>query len=348
MKLLGIALVIPAGGAVGQTAPQSPAELIRYLTYQSYRPDLHGAEKGAFSASSCGQVNGEARDDRALTMSLVKMGESAVPAIEEAISSYEARSEKWEVPLQAGMVLLAYARIKGPEAFPRLHRLIGSPSLASQAHSLDGSIALALGITSYVSSFQRAPAPPFHICRVPDSSADELSDTPCVPPSQEKLPFKFHCGRTEEPRDTLDDLVLGWETDDRLLLETSLGPKARVALEQLLKGRTWAAMRSDLWPGPPDRSVQVGYKFDVAGRWSEPDETLVEENAPRSSEWGPANPEMQTLFTNSSGGACGKVLLKFAKSRPRDWIDPYSVDNANLGDVLKLIASCASDASQKR
>jgi len=345
--LLGFALLVAAGGATGQTVPQSPAELIRYLTYQSDRPDRHGGKKGENLAFDCGQLLGQGQDDRALATSLVKMGESAVPAIEEALDSYEARGGKSNVPSQAGWVLLAYARIKGPAAFPRLHRLIGNPNLAYRAGSIDFSIALALGLTSYVSSFARMPAlDDTHVCTVAGSTAEELKVTPCVPPSREKSPFRIHCGRGDEPKDALDDLILAWETDDRLLLETNLGPNAGLALEQLLKGKTWAAMRSELWPGPSERGVEVGYRFDIAGRWSEPDEMLLEERAPRGFEGDTARPQIETLFTNSSGGACGKVLLKFSKSW-RDWGLQSSVDNANFGDVLKLIASCASDASRK-
>jgi hypothetical protein len=347
MILLGIALLITPGGATGQTVPRSPSELIRYLTYQSDRPDKHGGKKGENLAFDCGQLLGQGQDDRALTMSLVKMGESAVPAIEEALDSYEARGGKSNVPLQAGWVLLAYARIKGPEAFPRLHRLIGNPNLAYHAGSIDFSIALALGLTSYVSSFARLPeSDDVHVCTVAGSTAEELKVTPCVPPSREKYPFRFHCDRGDEPRDALDALIQAWETDDRLSLEASLGPSAGSALEQLLRGRTWAAMRSELWAGRSDRNVEVGYRFDAAGRWSEPDETL-EERGPRRLERNCDNPGITTLFTNSSGGACGKLLLKFSMSW-REGVPQYLADNENLGDVLKLIASCASDTSQKR
>jgi hypothetical protein len=348
MKLLGTTLLVAAGGALGQTAPQSPAELIRYLTYQSDRPDKNGTKKGAFQRFSCGEIYWEGEDDRALTMSLVKMGLPAVPAIEEALDSLEARGWKSGVALQAGWLMGAYARIKGPEAFPRLHKLVGNPNLADHAYGVDGSIALALGLTSYVSSFARLPAlDGVHTCTVAGSTAEELKVTPCVPPSREKSPFRIHCGRGDEPKDALDDLILAWETDDRLLLETNLGPNAGSALEQLLRGKTWAAMRSELWPGPSDRSIEVGYRFAISGGWSEPDETLEEKRGPRSFEGSYDNPEIETLFTNSSGDACGKLLLKFSRSWRGGWDLQYSVDNANLGDVLKLIASCSTDTTRK-
>ena len=124
LAALGLLSVIPA---IGQTETRSPADLIRYLTYQFGRPDEHGMVKGQSVVFSCGPAIGEQRDDRKLTKSLVAFGASAVPAIEEALDSFEARGEESEVASKVGWLLLAYARIKGPAALPRLSRITGRP-----------------------------------------------------------------------------------------------------------------------------------------------------------------------------------------------------------------------------
>ena len=54
MSLLMAIGSLAASKAVAQTKPQSPSDLIRYLTYQSDRPDKHGTRKGEFVPFSCG------------------------------------------------------------------------------------------------------------------------------------------------------------------------------------------------------------------------------------------------------------------------------------------------------
>jgi hypothetical protein len=46
--------------------------------------------KGASGVFSCGPTLGQARDNRALTKSLVNMATSAVPPVEQALDSFEA------------------------------------------------------------------------------------------------------------------------------------------------------------------------------------------------------------------------------------------------------------------
>jgi hypothetical protein len=344
MRLLLAVLGSSASGAHAQTE-QSPRALIRYLTYQSDRPDQHGMLKGSSGIFSCGPALAEARDHRALTRSLVRMGTSAVPAIEEAINSFEALGENSEIWSQAGWVLLAYAQIEGPAAFPRLHRLIGNPKLGAYAFGVDNSIALALGLTSYVSSFRRTGRPIQHQCRLPGSDAVSFGPKPCKLPSREVPIESFHCDRGEEPRDALDRMILAWETDDRPSLEAALGPTAESALTQLLKDTTWAAMRSALWSGRPKTNVDVGYRFDVPGRWSESEGTLEDERLAGNPQGNYNHPEIKTSLTTRSGNTCGETRLTVFSTPHTPWPEGrrrYSVDNSDLGNLLQRIASCAA------
>jgi hypothetical protein len=318
--LLGFIGLLSASNAIGQTEPQSPSALIRYLTYQSDRPDKHGMTKGQSTVFNCGPSLGEARDNRAITKSLVNLGPSAIPAIEEALDSFELRGKKSEVASEAGWLLLAYARIKGPAAYPRLRRMYANSGLTAFANTMDNSFALAFGLTSYVSASRGIP--------------------------------DFRCSRGEEPRDALDRLILAWERDDRVSLEASLGPRAKSVLDQLLKGRAWATMRTELWPTTFGRSVGMGYRFAASGRWAEPEETLEEERGQGAIDGNSNNPEIETLFKSSSGGDCGKLRLRFfgtQRSATEDWgVERYSIDNPGLADVLRLIASCATDTVRPR
>src|SRR5579864_1113373 len=261
MLALAILGSFSMSSAFGQTEPQSPAELIKYLTYQSDRP----------FALDCGTDLAEARHQRALTRSLVKMRTSAVPAIEEAIDSFEARGEKSAVGLHVGWLLFAYAEIEGPAAYPRLHRLIRNRPLGSFTIVVDNSMALAFGLTSYVSS------------------------------SRTTLPAAiFRCDRFEEPRDALDTMILAWEKDDAESLKATLGPTASSALTELLKGRTWADLRSTLWHDGSQKGTAVGYRFDLPGRWSEPEETLEDHRSRGDVYTNYDGPATETSFTSPS------------------------------------------------
>jgi len=298
---------------------KSPSELIKYLTYQSDRPDRHGLLHSL--AFSCGPYLGEARDDRAIVGELVKLDISAVPAIDEAPDSLEANGETSEVALKAGWLLLAYARIKGPAAYPRLQKMIGNPRLGRFVQVADNSLAVALRLTSYVTSFREAAV-------------------------------GRRCDRGDEPKDALDNLILACERSDRPMLESTLGPQASAALRKLLKKRSWSSLHGKLWQieSGTNRKVQVGYRFANSGRWGEPDETLGDERKVAYIAGNYAVPEIQTLFTNRAGIICGKLRLRFSSTAITPWLGVmrYSVNTSDLMLLVKTIATCASDTGSPR
>jgi hypothetical protein len=115
------------------------------LIYESARPDVHGTESGHFSVISCGAVNSEDRDNRAIVKSL--SGDAAVPAMEAKLDALEAMAPG--IPLNARWLMLAYARVRGLTACPRLQPL----SRLSESHcdAADTALALAWNLTAYVS-----------------------------------------------------------------------------------------------------------------------------------------------------------------------------------------------------
>lgn len=176
MRLPSLAIVAFFLGSRVSAQLQSPAELIRHLTHQSERQE---------DLFSCGSLNKYGADNRALALALVKMGSPASTAIEDALDSILAGKSSPEAKFKMGWLLLAYARINGPSAYPRLHQLIGNVDLAHFALGIDNSIALAFGLTSCVSSFRAAAYPG-------------------EPPSREIPMRTIRCDRREEPRDALD------------------------------------------------------------------------------------------------------------------------------------------------
>ena len=96
--------------APAQSGERTAREIVNELTYQSGREMPPFLSMGLFT---CGSYLADEREDRQLTLSLVKLGESAIPEIEAALSSTAGA-------FQARWLLLAYAQIRGPSAYDHL------------------------------------------------------------------------------------------------------------------------------------------------------------------------------------------------------------------------------------
>ena len=151
-------------------------DLIRFLTYQSARDGKASVLAGL---SGCGQYEA----DRAAARSLIKMGDSAATDLEQALDSIQAQGSGSQYALNAAWLMAAYAKIRGRDAFPRFRRMLDDPKLISFLRDLDASAAVSLGLTSYVSG----PRP---------------------------LTREFNCGRGQQPKDALDQLIIAWELND--------------------------------------------------------------------------------------------------------------------------------------
>ncbi len=290
---------------------KSATDLIRDLTYQSDRPDISG-KRGQFD---CGSARGGEEEDRALTNSLVKLGPSAVPDIEKGLDSLDRRGSQSPFMVNAAWLFYAYAKIEGPAGFPRLRRMMANPRLDLLRPGLETSASIALSLTSYV--YGRGD-PGTIVCR----------------------PY--------EPRDALEDVILAWNAGDQATFKAHLGPHAKVTLDSLIEGRTWEAVRAQFWHRRAGRDVAVGYRFRIAGRWSEPLETLVERHNEGETFFSdissnPPSPQIDTEFTNRFGVGCGEHRVQLHLGKDQWDRASYFVDNTDLGDLLRLISSCAAD-----
>jgi len=258
---------------------------------------------GAAVVLGCG-TDQAGREDRAAAESLVSLGAKAVPAIEEGLDSINT----WKG--NPRWLLYAYARIQGPATFARLWAMYSNPESFSFQLSLDDALALSFGLTSYVSSFR-----------------------PSV---------RVFC-HSAGPVAALDQLVLAWEKGDRRWLEACLGPHAKAALNSLMEGRTWAAMRAELWHGPPSGEVAVGYRFEIRAGWAEP-EWAWEDYTGGSAYASDNAPELNTRFATRTGGACGQESIGFLKAPgdPPPGDLTYLVDQSRIESLLRLIGSCAT------
>jgi hypothetical protein len=292
---LGLAI---ATSAIGQTKEQSPRELIAFLT----DPNRHVTFR-------CGLVSA----DRAAAESLSGIGTVIVPDLERAFDSLQRDGERSQFATGAGWLALAYAKVKGRDAYPRLAFLIADPKLAFVRIDLDQAVALSLGLTSFVSD-GRAPA-------------------------------NVSCRRAQ-PRDALDRLILSWAADDPTQFEASLGRDGKAALRLLLKGKNWEAMRAELHRAGPSEGA-IGYRFDALGETSEPEETLEVNRKFGDASLTKFDQGIDVAFMSRDGRACGQHRIQFTAERtgttvgaPSPFPDSYLVNSTDLGDLLRLIDRC--------
>jgi hypothetical protein len=240
---------------------------------------------------------------------LARLGDPAVHEIELELDKSErhggdAYGLRW--------LQLAYARIRGPAAYPRLRRMEGDSKRGFKRNNLDDSIALSLSLTSYVSDSR-------------------------------PLVRSIRCTRAPEPRDALDQVILGWQRDHRAWLEGALSPSGKSALKKLLEQRSWSEMRTDIWHAGAAGGIAVGYRFNVPGPWSEPVETLDDESASETPVITVKGPqfEIDTTFTDRSGRPCGSKRIRFLEDKVGVERRSYYIDDTNVFDFFKLISACA-------
>lgn len=164
---------------------------------------------------------------------LTHFGAEAVPYIQAA---FEQPGNSASVfPENADLLLDAYARIRGGDAFPWLKQLkdqTGGPEL-------DEAIAISLRLTSYLSV------------------------------SQPVSEGTFRCGGDPRPEDTLDRVIVAWERDDRRAVLKNLGPHAIKALDgNGAWPRIWpverdssAAVGYRIRTSKPDRMLHLNAEF---------------------------------------------------------------------------------------
>ena len=284
-----------------QEAGVSPSDLIARLS--------NASNAGAILMITCGETEQDGNEVKA-AKSLVRLGAAALPDIEKTLDSLDKEGLESKFSRNAGLVLFAYARIKGPQAYPRLQSMLGNSKLVFLQSAIDSSIAVSLDLTSYVSFRQWTSLPrgPVAICGHP------------------------------EPRHALDQLILAWEGNDRTLFEASLGAVAKSMLNSLLAGRSWAEMRTDLWHVESD-SVALGYRFSGPAKWSRPAMTFENMRDLSGSTEDSANPELDALFVSASGLECTKHRIRFVPAG--DLPARYVVDDSDLSGLLRALSSCA-------
>jgi hypothetical protein len=294
--------------AKAQVQEGSAAELIAFITYQSGRELVVAGTCGSFGASSDADWNA--------SRSLVNLGSAALPDLEAAFDSIHQLGRQSKFRNNAGWLLLAYAKISGPEAFPALKKMRDDPNFSGLESDIDAASALSIGLTSFVSLGSRQRIEYARILH-------EMRGVPLGP-----------CGGGSHigPRDALDLLIFFWEEGDRSLLQEMLGPNARVALDKAVGSPGWDAWRAKLWRAKPDTRVVVGYLFEQ-NPWSSPATTL-DSGGPTAEASGDL--DLDTRFKDRSGNDCGRTRLHFRGS-------DIDLDNPDIVQILQIIGRCAAN-----
>jgi len=275
----------------------SPSQLVKFVTYQDRSED--------FDPTFECIASGPTKRDREAIERLVSLGERSVPAIEAEFGVISKKGANARYSPNTTLLLGAYARIRGARAFPRLRAMELGRDFSFATVSLDGSIAVALGLTSYVSIAQ----PPLRVL------------VACEGP---------------QPRYALDQMIAAWQRGDRLWFETSLGETAARAIAEK-DDEEWQAFRRSLWRDTPNAAI--GYKFQVPGNLSEPSIPANLTRVPNEEK----NLDRDTAFYDRNGGSCGHMTMSFVRGatpQPPGYLG-YVVDNPNITDVLQLISACA-------
>lgn len=229
-----------------------------------------------------------------------------MPALEEEFVAISKKGDDARSSPNASRLFYAYARIRGARAFPRLRDMELSQHFSFAIVPLDGAIAVALGLTSYLS---------------------------IAHPSARLL---VAC-QGQEPRHAFDQMIVAWERGDRLWFETSLGETAARAVA-VKDDDEWQAFRRTFWQDSPNAAI--GYKFQVPGNLSEPSMlTPSQTRVPNEEE----KIELDTAFYDRNGQNCGDMMIQFIQSateKPPGYLR-YAVDSSNIADVLQLVSACA-------
>jgi hypothetical protein len=140
----------------------------------------------------------------------------------------------------------------------------------------------------------------------------------------------------------MDQLIVSINQSDRGQLESALGPEARRALDHAVEARSWEAILQEIWHRQPGVKSAVGYRFDIQGPWSQPEETLDEAKGNLVTPISSDGFTLDTQFTSRAGKECARYTVNFRRVPEQPGVSKYLIDNADIEDLLRSIAACAS------
>lgn len=269
--------------------------------------------------ASCGIDN----RNRLIASTIADLGKVSLPFLEKVLSDLETAGVKSRYFMNARWVYIAFARIQGPSSFGRLRQLMNTTE--HHQESLDDAVALALGITSYVSARSREPA-------------------------------GRTCNRVGEPRFAMNRIALGCQQADLSMIQSALSDKGKAALAALLRTKTLRQVMDRSGKITPGVDAAVGFKFSAPDEFSEPIEPLkapqiLQQPFQTSDEMTPIRMltesmpmTLSALLFDRLGNRCKTIVIQFSENPSFSINSPilYLIDDTNLDDLLGRLAYCSS------
>lgn len=140
------ALLIFLASATQAHGAESPLQLIRFLTYETDRPEGHLRTAGI---GGCWESHRQ--EDMRIAHRLIALGQEARQALEDAIKDLEEKGRQSPVSRNPLPILFAYASIVRASGAERLLRMAGAPELSSMRVDIDAGLAVSFDQTSFVS-----------------------------------------------------------------------------------------------------------------------------------------------------------------------------------------------------
>lgn len=302
LLMLGL---IPLGSGECQTADQSVAKTIRFLT----EPIVQDSDR--LNKNAARSVDA----DRGAANSLVVLGPAVIPELESVFNVLDRQEQRTRVVLNSKWLLFAYARILGPVAWQPLRAMANNPRLRYLSSDLDEALAIALDLTSYISASRIADD--FVCCR-PEEPRHALNQLILGWLQGNRQWMEKALG--PNARLALDSLVArrSWS---EVRNETWHGvPGSDFALGYKFDG-------SDDWSKPEETL----------------DQGLHDRRRFLDLRQLPSDPNLITRFVGISGRGCGSLKIKFLRipTTPAWLPSKYVVDDRDLGALLRTVTECA-------
>ncbi len=283
-----------------QPGSQTAEELVASLTE---RKPVCAISAGAFR-------------ERHRAFELIAKGPAALPLLEEAMDQME---DGREYGMSCGIewLLYAYARMRGPAAYPRLKHALTNQRSKYLHREIEVAIAVSLGLTSVITSLDQAVA--------------------LYGIGQQRDSFGFAM-----PQYSLDSLLLGFLTDSRESAAELLGPSAADAFHRWSAGRDWQSLRAEFLRGSSSAPYLIEYKLSLP-------EGMVSPLQPDRLDFEFDEPSQRRLAGTveffRGGTKCGSHRVEFAdvsdpqpENRPRSW--RFLLDNQDLEALLRSAGKC--------
>lgn len=209
-------------------------------------PEVESAIRALITAEPADTVDpcSFERRQRVLSARVISLGKIVIPRVEAEIDRLQHSGEPEWYSEKLLWLLNVYAELNGKNALGRIRLCYQESGDALAQKRLDGLTAVALRVTSVVSSRRTGSR-------------------------------TIHCTRASGPKDALDRLLIGWLTGDTAVVRSALGSEGTMALQGVLGDDRMQGMRRQLLGAAASMRLAIAFDFEGEGAWGEPDYLIL-------------------------------------------------------------------------